>query len=117
MSFVDNEARNPDYEESRPRSPVIVSPRPDPQGHFKRMLEAIPASAEEAREGSPLDDASDGIALAARINAAKASEARRDAILAVALAIKRRGGNPLTDWTTRDTDTAYAIADQLRALS
>jgi hypothetical protein len=47
----------------------------------------------------------------------KRSEARRDAILAVSLAIVRRGQNPVTDWTTRDTDTAYAIADQLIALS
>ncbi len=108
MSFVDNEARNPDYEESRPRT----APPPT----FKRMLEAIPPSANETGDAA-VEDASEGIALAARINSAKASEARRDAILAVALAIKRRGGNPLTDWTVRDSDTAYAIADQLRAIS
>jgi hypothetical protein len=29
----------------------------------------------------------------------------------------RRGQNPVTDWSTKDTDTAYAIADQLIALS
>jgi len=79
---------------------------------FKRMLSAIPPSEKEI-----LHDADEGIAAVANGNAVKRSEARRDAILAVSLAIVRRGGNPVTDWTTRDTDTAYAIADQLIALS
>jgi hypothetical protein len=79
---------------------------------LKRMLNAIPPSDKEI-----VGDADHGIAAAARSVATKNSEARRDAILAVALAIKRRGGNPVTDWSTKDTDTAYAIADQLIALS
>jgi hypothetical protein len=79
---------------------------------FKRMLGAIPPSEKEI-----LADADHGIAAVANGNAVKRSEARRDAILAVSLAIVRRGQNPVTDWTTRDTDTAYAIADQLIALS
>jgi hypothetical protein len=78
---------------------------------FKRMLGAIPPSNKEM-----LGDADHGIAAAASAAAVKRSEARRDAVLAVALAITRRGGNPVTDWTTRDTDTAYAIADQLITL-
>lgn len=79
---------------------------------FKRMLNAIPPSEKEI-----LDDADHGIAAAANGNAVKRSEARRDAVLAVALAIVRRGGNPATDWTTQDTDTAYSIADMLSALT
>jgi hypothetical protein len=79
---------------------------------FKRMLSSIPPSEKEI-----LHDADEGIAAVANGNAVKRSEARRDAILAVALAIRRRGENPVTDWTTRDTDTAYAIADMLVALS
>ena len=90
-------------------------PPPPPQlreaSTFKRMLNSIPPSDKEI-----VDDADHGIAAAAAKDALKRSEARRDAILAVSLAIARRGGNPLTDWTTRDTDTAYAIADQLAAL-
>jgi hypothetical protein len=78
---------------------------------FKRMLGAIPPSEKEI-----LADADHGIAAVANGNATKRSEARRDAILAVSLAIVRRGQNPVTDWSTRDTDTAYAIADQLIAL-
>ena len=76
---------------------------------LRRVLDRIPPRAEET------DD--HGIGAEAAAAATKRSEARRDAILAVALAIKRRGQNPLTDWSTRDTDTAYAIADQLIALS
>jgi hypothetical protein len=79
---------------------------------FKRMLSAIPPSDKEI-----LADADHGITAVANGNVLKRSEARRDAILAVSLAIVRRGQNPVTDWTTRDTDTAYAIADQLIALS
>jgi hypothetical protein len=79
---------------------------------FKRLLGAIPPSDKEI-----LGDADHGIAAVANGNALKRSEARRDAILTVAMAIERRGQNPLTDWTTKDTDTAYAIADQLIALS
>ncbi len=75
---------------------------------FRRLLGAIPPSDKEI-----IGDVDQGIADSAAKAAAKRSEARRDAVLAVALAIKRRGGNPMTDWTTRDTDTAYAIADQL----
>jgi hypothetical protein len=76
---------------------------------FRRILDRIPPHAEEADER--------GIGAEAAAAAIRRSEARRDAILAVALAIKRRGQNPLMDWSTRDTDTAYAIADQLIALS
>lgn len=79
---------------------------------FKRMLGAIPPSDKEV-----VSDADHGIAAAANGMALKRSEARRDAVLAVALAIVRRGGNPVTDWTTRDTDTAYSIADMLAALT
>jgi hypothetical protein len=79
---------------------------------FKRMLGSIPPSEKEI-----LADADVGIAAVANGNAVKRSEARRDAILAVSLAIVRRGQNPVTDWSTKDTDTAYAIADQLIALS
>jgi hypothetical protein len=79
---------------------------------FKRMLNAIPPSEKEI-----LADADHGIAAVANGNALKRSEARRDAILAVALAIRRRGENPVTDWTVKDTDTAFAIADMLVALS
>lgn len=79
---------------------------------FKRMLDAIPPSDKEI-----VGDADHGIAAAAANGALKRSEARRDAILAVSLAIVRRGGNPQHDWTTQDVDTAYAIADQLAALS
>jgi hypothetical protein len=93
-------------EHLRAISPVRETPA------FKRMLGAIPPSEKEI-----LHDADEGIAAVANGNAVKRSEARRDAILAVSLAIVRRGGNPVTDWTTRDTDTAYAIADQLIALS
>jgi hypothetical protein len=82
------------------------------ESNFRRIIGAIPPSEKEI-----LADASQGIADVANGNAIKRSEARRDAILAVSLAIVRRGQNPVTDWTTRDTDTAYAIADQLIALS
>jgi hypothetical protein len=88
--------------------PGVGTPAPA----FKRMLNAIPPSDKEI-----LSDADHGIAAVANGNALKRSEARRDAILAVALAIKRRGENPVTDWSTKDTDTAYAIADMLVALS
>jgi hypothetical protein len=79
---------------------------------FKRMLNAIPPSDKEI-----VSDADHGIADAAARDAIKRSEARRDAILAVSLAIVRRGQNPMKDWTTLDTDTAYAIAEQLMALA
>jgi hypothetical protein len=78
---------------------------------FKRMLGSIPPSDKEIAADVDL-----GIAAAANGSAVKRSEARRDAILAVSLAIARRGGNPLTDWTTKDTDTAYVVADLLAAL-
>jgi hypothetical protein len=78
---------------------------------FKRMLGSIPPSEKEI-----LGDADHGIAEVANGNAMKRSEARRDAVLAVALAIKRRGGNPVTDWTTKDVETSYAIADMLISL-
>ena len=79
---------------------------------FKRMLNSIPPSDKEI-----VSDADHGIADAAARDAIKRSEARRDAILAVSLAIVRRGQNPLKDWTTLDVDTAYSIAEQLVALS
>jgi hypothetical protein len=79
---------------------------------FKRMLGAIPPSEKEI-----LGDADHGIAAAANGNAKKRSEARRDAILMVALAIHRRGESPISDWSTKDADTAYAIAEQLIDLS
>lgn len=40
-------------------------------------------------------------------------EAQRDAVVAVALAIKRRGGDPVNGWTPKDGETAFAIADML----
>ena len=83
-----------------------------PMAPLRRMLNAIPGRAEE-----PQDDPSAAIGAHAAAEALKRSEARRDAILAVALAIKRRGGNPVSDWTVKDVETSYAIADQLIALS
>ena len=80
--------------------------------HLRRMLDAIPPSDKEI-----LSDPDHGIAAAASRSALKRSEARRDAVLAVSLAIARRGQNPLTDWTVKDTDTAYAIGDMLVGLS
>jgi hypothetical protein len=90
---------------TRPSTPLRETPI------LKRMIDAIPPSDKEIHGDVDL-----GIAAAANGNAMKRSEARRDAILAVSLAIVRRGQNPVTDWTTRDTDTAYAIADMLVAL-
>lgn len=91
-------------------------PQPQPTP-LRRMLGAIPPRQEEApRDAEAVADADHGIAAAAANAALKNSEARRDAVLAVLLAIKRRGGNPVTDWTTKDVDTAYAIAEQLMAL-
>jgi hypothetical protein len=81
------------------------------QTSFRRMLGAIPPSDKDI-----LADADHGIAAVANGNATKRSEARRDAILAVSLAIVRRGQNPVTDWSVKDTDTAYAIAELLVAL-
>jgi hypothetical protein len=95
--------------EPPPRRDYFNEPPPPP---FKRMLSAIPPRVDEV----PNDSAAADVAAAATAAALYRSEARRDAILAVALAIKRRGQNPMTDWTTRDTDTAFAIADQLIAL-
>jgi hypothetical protein len=87
------------------RQPRYVRP------NLKHMLDAIPPKVEAAQH-----DADAEIAAAAAAAANRRSEARRDAVLAVALAIARRGQNPVSDWTTRDTDTAYAIADMLIAL-
>jgi hypothetical protein len=100
---------NPAYMEP----PAALPQRPrlrhfDDQTPFKRMIDQIPPKVEEA----PVE-VNNEVAAAAAAAALHRSEARRDAILAVALAIKRRGQNPMTDWTTRDTDTAFAIADQL----
>ena len=80
---------------------------PPSGGRLADLLRSIPA------KNGPVEDLAKTIGEAASAAARQRSEARRDAVLAVALAIKRRGGNPMTDWTTRDTDTAYAIADQL----
>lgn len=77
----------------------------------RRLLGAVPP-----KEPNAMADADHGIAQAAAEQALKRSEARRDAITAVAVAIVRRGGNPAEDWTTKDADTAYAMADQLIAL-
>jgi hypothetical protein len=77
---------------------------------FQRALREIPPRERPAEPASEL-------AKMVEADAIRRSEARRDAILAVALAVKRRGQNPLTDWTTKDTDTAYAIAEQLIALA
>lgn len=87
-----------------PLSPAPLSP-------LKRILDSIPPRPEDAAA-----DAADEIGAAATTGAMKRSEARRDAVLAVALAIQRRGQNPVTDWTTKDVDTAWAIADQLTTL-
>lgn len=92
--------------------PHAIEQKPRERPIFKRMLDAIPPSDKEI-----IGDADHGIADAASKGAIKRSEARRDAILAVSLAIVRRGQNPMTDWTTADVDTAYAIAEQLVALS
>jgi hypothetical protein len=100
-----------DHEAVRPGVGIPAS-APLREPAFKRILGAIPPSDKEI-----LADADHGIAAVANGNAMKRSEARRDAILAVSLAIVRRGQNPVTDWSTKDTDTAYAIADQLIALS
>lgn len=91
--------------EPPPPRPLQASPE------LKRLLRTIPPSDKEM-----IADADHGIAAAVQEGALKRSEARRDAILAVTLAIKRRGGNPMFDWSTKDVDTAYAIADQLIAL-
>ena len=77
----------------------------------RRLLGAVPP-----KEPDATADADHGIAKAAADQAQKRSEARRDGILAVAEAIQRRGQNPVVDWTTKDVDTAYAIAEQLIAL-
>lgn len=77
----------------------------------RRLLGAVPP-----KEPDATADADHGIAKAAADQAQKRSEARRDAIRMVAQAIRRRGGDPVADWTTRDADTAYAMADQLIAL-
>jgi hypothetical protein len=99
---------DPNAYEQREREPTPLRETPI----FKRMISSIPPSDKEIAA-----DVDHGIGEAAAGNAIKRSEARRDAVLAVALAIKRRGGNPMTDWTTQDIDTAYAIADQLIALA
>jgi len=101
-----------DHEAIRPGVGIPASAPLREAPAFKRMLGSIPPSDKEIHGDVDL-----GIAAAANGNAIKRSEARRDAILAVALAIVRRGENPVTDWSTKDTDTAYAIADQLIALS
>jgi hypothetical protein len=101
-----------DHEAIRPGVGIPASAPLREAPAFKRMLGSIPPSDKEI-----LGDTDHGIAAVANGNAMKRSEARRDAILAVALAIKRRGENPVTDWTTRDTDTVYVIADLLAALS
>jgi hypothetical protein len=84
---------------------------------LQRLLKTIPPKVEDIAVADDHQTTHDEIATAAAQAAIKNSEARRDAVLAVALAIKRRGGNPMTDWTTQDVDTAYAIADQLIALA
>jgi hypothetical protein len=102
------------YTASEPLRPGVGIPERAPTREipaFKRMLGAIPPSEKEI-----LGDADHGIAEVANGNARKRSEARRDAILAVCLAIKRRGENPMTDWSTRDTDVAYSIAEMLTSL-
>lgn len=79
----------------------------------RRLLGAVPP---KEQEPDATADADHGIAKAAAEVMFKRSEARRDAIVVVATAIVRRGGNPIEDWTTKDADTAYAMADQLIAL-
>jgi hypothetical protein len=81
-----------------------------PETPLRRILDRIPPRAEEVA-------GEHGVGAEAAAAAIKRSEARRDAVLAVLLAIKRRGQNPLTDWSTQDIDTAYAIADLLSGLS
>jgi hypothetical protein len=88
---------------------TIMEERRDP-APFHRVLQDIPPRKRPAEATSEL-------AKMVEADAIRRSEARRDAILAVALAVARRGQNPMTDWTTKDTDTAYAIADQLIALA
>jgi hypothetical protein len=88
-------------------SPSIVREAPI----FKRMLADIPPSREEEHQMTASE-----VGAIANGNAVKRSEARRDAVLAVALAIVRRGGNPVSDWTTKDVETSYSIADMLIAL-
>jgi hypothetical protein len=47
---------------------------------------------------------------------ARHSEAKRDAVVAVLLAIQRRGDNVITGWTTKDLETAIAIGELLAEL-
>jgi hypothetical protein len=106
---------DPNAHEQRAQLPYEhPSPRTEPLREtpiLRKMLNSIPPSDKEIAA-----DVDHGIGEAAAGNAIKRSEARRDAILAVCLAIRRRGQNPITDWSTRDTDAAYSIGDMLIAL-
>jgi hypothetical protein len=92
------------------RSGPIRTPMPPSREStiIRRMLGAIPPRND--------DEIGPDIGAEAASAALKRSEARRDAVLAVLLAIRRRGGNPITDWTSQDADAAYAIADILIGL-
>lgn len=84
------------------------SPQPTRESTIvRRLLGAIPPRPEEVEEG---------VGAAAASDAVKRSEARRDAIIAVSLAVVRRGQNPVRDWSTKDSDAVYAIADILISL-
>ena len=45
------------------------------------------------------------------------SEAKRDAVVAVLLAIQRRGDNVITGWSVKDIETAVAIGEMLAELN
>ena len=80
---------------------------PPERSPLRRILDRIPPRSEEVEDHVGAEVAAAAI---------RRSEARRDAVLAVLLAIKRRGQNPLTEWSTKDVDAAYGIAEILIAL-
>jgi hypothetical protein len=67
-------------------------------------LRAIPAKAQDHE-------------IAAQATASRMSEAKRDAVVAVLLAIQRRGDNVITGWTVKDLTTAEAIGELLIGLN
>jgi len=81
--------------------------RPRPRLHS--MVNLLGSTRADADPMAAISDAAQRAAL-------RRSEARRDAVSCVALAIKRRGEDPVTGWTTKDIDTAYSIGDMLIAL-
>jgi len=70
----------------------------------KFRLCAIPAKAQDHE-------------IAAQATASRMSEAKRDAVVAVLLAIQRRGDNVITGWSVKDIETAVAIGEMLIELN